>query len=159
MSGKIQLSGYSLTVEWAAGGRPAEVQFLLPRLKMNLHYKVWNLERFRRYAQKMDQPRDRLHHTFTQVEARTFFETARLIVGNNKRVKFHKLPYVLALNQEGKTVDYDYLVKVFTDNINQILVIKIKTDHYPINLTKEYFRKMVPVQDMHYIINFIFGRV
>lgn len=122
---------------------------------MNLHYIVWKSRWFNRYLLWAGNPTDRIHHTFAQVDAKTFFETGRLILKTYGHKKFRNPPYILIINRHDRTVNYDYLTKIFEEEAESVLVISTKMDHYPTDPTKDYFSKLFPRSVIEDIYRFI----
>jgi len=109
----------------------------------NLYSKVWNKSTFHRFY-KEDYPKKVLNTVITQIDPFTFFRTARIIVNNRYKLRFHRLPYVLLINKKDKTIKADYVTKIFQNNIKDLLIINTKITHYPKDLSKNYFKKHLP---------------
>jgi len=78
----------------------------------------------------------------SQIDQKTFLKTSSLILKNNDPIKFKNLPYVLVINKNDGTVNSKYIIKKF--NKPSHLIIHTHMDHYPKNLSKEYFKEMLP---------------
>jgi pimeloyl-ACP methyl ester carboxylesterase len=90
-----------------------------------------------------------------QIDSRTYFETARAIFNEYTPVEFQNLPYILAINKDDDTVDYPYIHQMFTSHVKRLLLINSTIDHYPEDLSPEYFRKTVPESVFQEMSNFI----
>ena len=89
------------------------------------------------------------------IDARTFFETALLILEYKKAPMFHKLPYVLVINPEDKTVNAPYLKRLFKEKIKKLLVINQKFDHFPKDMSAKHFAKELPEKTVKNAIAFL----
>ena len=81
---------------------------------------------------------------FNELDSRTFFKTAALILEHKAEANFKDLPHILMANKNDNTLDYDYIIKTFTKNINLLLVVNTTIDHFPLELTKTYFKTHLP---------------
>lgn len=90
-----------------------------------------------------------------QVDLKTFFGTAKLILENNELPKFKDLPYVLVINDKDLTIDASHVEEVFKENVNDLLIVKTSVEHYPHNLSKEYFQKKLPAKNIREVNAFI----
>jgi len=92
----------------------------------------------------MDYPPETMSIIFEQIDGRTFFETANIILKDYNMYQFHDLPYVLIANKYDRTVNFDYIYETLSQNIKRLLVMNTEIDHYPRDTSKAYFKKMVP---------------
>jgi pimeloyl-ACP methyl ester carboxylesterase len=124
-------------------------------LAFDLSTKVWNHRLFHRvFHWYSDYPADRVDTLLGQMEGRTFFETARIILNHRSACRFHKQPHVLILSQADRTIKNDPLLKVFQDNIERLEVVHVGFDHYPPEITQDYFKSRFPQKDIFKIIGF-----
>jgi hypothetical protein len=70
-----------------------------------------------------------------------------------KKPKFHKLPYFLIGNFADQTINFSAVAEIFIENVPELHIISVPIDHYPKNLTKEYFVTRIPKHDMSKIIS------
>lgn len=130
--------------------------FVKSVVSLNLSSKVWENKLFREYLPKLRHyPQDSVDIIFNQIDARTFFETANLIISNKDHSRFQDFPHILIANKDDRTVDYNYILKTFTENVERLLVINTTIDHYPKEPTKAYFKEKIPEEDVKRIFDFI----
>ena len=80
-----------------------------------------------------------------QIDPRTFFETASILLNDKHTIRYHAdIPYLLIANPEDTSIKYDHVIKEMTEKIEKLLVLKTDLDHYPPDTSKEYFRAHIP---------------
>lgn len=87
------------------------------------------------------------------IDGYTFFETAKIILKNNIKPTFKQKPYVLVINEEDEKIESQKIIALF-NYLDNTLIIKTQSEHYPENPTKEYFQKSINSDDMKRISNF-----
>ncbi len=124
-------------------------------LALDLSAKVWNHRLFHRvFHWYSDYPAERIDTLLAQMEGRTFFETARIILSHRNPCRFHDRPHVLVLSPTDKTIKNDPLLKAFRENVERLKVVQAGTDHYPLEISQEYFAGRFPREDIQDIIGF-----
>lgn len=124
-------------------------------LALDLPTKVWTHPVFHRvFHWYSDYPGDRIDTLLDQMEGRTFFETARIILSHRQPCRFHNQPYVLILSQTDKTVKNNPLLKAFRENIERLKVVQAGIDHYPVEISPDYFESRFPQEEIMDIIGF-----
>ncbi|HUU38124.1 MAG TPA: alpha/beta hydrolase family protein [Candidatus Desulfaltia sp.] len=127
-------------------------------LAFDLPTKVWNHRFFHRvFHWYSDYPAERIDTLLSQMEGRTFFETARIILSHRRPCRFHERPYVLILSHADRTVKNDPLLKFFEENVERLKVVRVGFDHYPLEVTEDYFQSRFPQEDIRQIIGFFGG--
>jgi len=128
-------------------------------LALDLPAKIWNHRLFHRvFHWYSEYPTDRIETLLSQMEGRTFFETARLILSHRQPCRFQNLPYALILSQVDRTIKNGPLLDLFEKNINRLKVVRADLDHYPLEVSADYFQSRFPQSDIHDIIVFFGGR-
>jgi pimeloyl-ACP methyl ester carboxylesterase len=127
-------------------------------LVFDLPTKVWNHRFFHRaFHWYSDYPAGRIDTLLHQMEGRTFFETARIILSHRQPRGFHKRPHVLILSHSDRTIKNDPLLKFFQENVDRLKVVHVGIDHYPPEVTEDYFESRFPQKDIRDIIVFFEG--
>lgn len=85
-------------------------------------------------------------------DPRTFFTVAGLLLNYRKNPRFHNLPHFLIGNFSDKTINFDRTVEVFIKKLHELHIASEPIDHYPKDLTKEYFRTRVPEDHIRRIL-------
>ena len=112
---------------------------------LRLYSLFWGSQLLVMYLPKlMDYPPETMSIIFEQIDSRTFFETANMILKDHNIYQFHDLPYVLIANKDDRTVNFDYVYETLSRNVTKLLVINTEIDHYPRDTSKAYFKNMVP---------------
>ncbi|HCS47297.1 MAG TPA: hypothetical protein DIW61_03190 [Candidatus Aminicenantes bacterium] len=143
--GLVKKSTYSLLVRLA--------------LAFDLTSKIWNHRLFHRvFHWYSDYPSDRIETLLSQMEGRTFFETARIILTHRRPCRFQNLPHVLILSHSDRTIKNGPLLELFEKEIDRLKVVRAGIDHYPLEVSEDYFRTRFPKEDIHDIIVFFGGR-
>ena len=125
---------------------------------LKLYSLLWKSLFFARYLPKLGgYPAETIGILFEQIDGRTFFETANLILRDRSPYGFHDLPYALLANKQDRTVNFEYIYQAFSQNVKNLLVINIEVEHYPRDTSKEYFQQMVPNEIFSKIASFFSG--
>ncbi len=142
--GYIKQKSYRLVTEFAAAS--------------GLARRAWKTEAARRFAHWFSRyPAERVDLILDHMDAQTFFETGRLILKNRRRCDFHDLPYVLIANPHDRTINFDYTVGRFRDNIERLLIVETDIDHHPGNISKGYFQERFHPHDLDRVLSFVIG--
>jgi pimeloyl-ACP methyl ester carboxylesterase len=121
-----------------------------------LVWRAWETKTARRFAHWYSRyPADRVDLILDHMDARTFFQTGRLILRNHQHCVFHDRPYVLIVNPKDTTISYDYVVGRFRKNTDRLLVVETSIDHYPEELSKSYFSERFAAEDLDRIMAFV----
>jgi len=127
-------------------------------LALNLSSKIWESHHFHRaFHWYSDYPSDRINNLLSHMDGRTFFETARIILRHSEPCPFHELPYVLIISSSDKTIKNDPLLKLFPKNVENLKVLEVDTDHYPLDISPDYFRERIPEDKIRDIVLFVNG--
>jgi pimeloyl-ACP methyl ester carboxylesterase len=124
-------------------------------LALDLPTMVWNHRLFHRaFHWYSDYPADRVESLLAEMEGRTFFETARIILTHRRGYQFLDLPYVLILSHSDRTIKNEPLRELFESQIERLKVVHAGFDHYPLEVSEDYFQTRFPREDIHDIISF-----
>ena len=123
-------------------------------LKLERH--LWESNLFKVILSRLKLPKNIIPSILAEYSPQTFFKLAKIILSNNEAIKFQNKPYVLLVNKDDGTVSYNYLVKVFKEKVNQLKIITTHVEHYPSDLSKQYFEMMIPNSQVIEVINFLF---
>lgn len=124
-------------------------------LKLKLSDEVWSDHRFRRFFHwYSDYPSERIDILLNEMDGGTFFKTARIILTHSQPLPFQRVPHVLILSERDRTVDNELLIKVFQQRVEQLKVLWLDIDHYPVVLSAEYFMDRFPEEKVRDIVSF-----
>ena len=79
-----------------------------------------------------------------QIDPRTFFETARLLLSDNREQAFQKRPYVLLPSKSDKTIDCECIHRLADNGGDHVLVMDLDVEHYPQDLSRAFFESRIP---------------
>ena len=128
-------------------------------LAFDLHSRIWNHRLFHRaFRWYSDYPADRVETLLNEMEGRTFFETARIILTHRKPIRLQDLPHVLILSHSDRPIKNGPLLDLFEKNIDRLKVVRADIDHYPLEVSEDYFQTRFSQEDMEDIIVFFGGR-
>ena len=129
-------------------------------LAFDLHSKIWNHRLFRRaFHWYSDYPPERIETLLDELEGRTFFETARIILTHRRPCRVQNLPHVLVLSPSDRTIKNKPLLDFFEKNVERLKVIQADIDHYPLEVSEEYFQARLSHEDIRDIIIFLGGEI
>lgn len=124
--------------------------------RFKLYKFIWRNRYFRKHLAIIGHiPSGIVHTVLTEIDPRTFFETARLILKFDKNIHLHNLPYALLINKNDQTVDAAYLIKVFRNSKKELILDDLKMEHYPQDLSREYFERVFPKEDLKKLLDFM----
>jgi hypothetical protein len=113
---------------------------------------MWKSRMVRRYLSRTKRYRPEVLATILeQIDSRTFFETALLLLSDDQEPVFQKLPYVLLPSTSDETIDYRCIHRVAANGGEDVLVMDLDVDHYPQDLSRAYFESRIPgrtIEDM-----------
>ncbi len=125
---------------------------------LGLEKQIWKSSKFNSYLQKeSDYSKERVDTIIEQIDCKTFFAVAGLLMTYKKNPKFHNLPHFLIGNFADKTINFDRVVEVFIKNLHELHVASEPIDHYPKDLTKNYFKTRIPEDHIHRMLACIEG--
>lgn len=104
------------------------------------------------------QPFERTRTIFREIDSKTFFGTAKYLMENTKDPVFsNTIPYILFINTQDETVDALKTEKLFKDNVpsENLLVIHTEIEHYPSDISKQYFEKKLKISDLLSVFDWI----
>lgn len=124
-----------------------------------LDYLIWNSKLFYNYLIYSSNLAKRwVDILYREVDARTFFRTARLLLTfDDKRPNLHDRPYILLINPDDKKVDFDKIIKVYRERLdnNFLRIIVSELDHYPDTPTYNYFKKTISGEELNSLVGFL----
>ncbi len=125
---------------------------------LKLEKRIWESNWFNEYLQKeSDYPRDRVDTIINSIDSRTFFSVTSLLLNYTKNPKFHKLPHFLIGNFADKTINFDSVVEIFIKSLHELHIASEPIDHYPKDLTKNYFKTRIPKEHIDRMLACIEG--
>jgi pimeloyl-ACP methyl ester carboxylesterase len=125
---------------------------------LKLEQYIWKSNWFNEYLQQeSDYPKERVDIIIKHLDSRTFFAVTKLLLSYKKKAVFHNLPYFLIGNFADKTINFDKVVEVFLKNLYELHVASEPIDHYPKELTKQYFKTRIPREHIQRILACIEG--
>jgi hypothetical protein len=117
---------------------------------------LWSNPISRKHLPKLrPYPPEHIDTLFDQLDSRTFFKTAALILGEKTESGFTNSPYILIANKDDQTLDYNYILQAFAKNVQRLLVVNTTVDHYPADLTKAYFKTRIPATAVKKVCHFM----
>lgn len=127
-------------------------------LALDLPTRIWNHRLFHRvFHWYSDYPPDRIEALLDHMEGRTFFETARIILTHRQPCLFQDLPHVLILSLSDRTIKNGPLLELFKQKVDRLKVVQAGFDHYPLEVSEDYFETRFPREDIQDIICFFDG--
>ncbi len=119
---------------------------------LQLHNKFYNSTLFKKIL-LLQNPKHRIETMIKTIDGVTFFETLKLLFNTKTIPKFQKKPYILLINSNDNIVNADKTIKLFK-KLNNKLILKIKSEHYPSDITKKYFQKKINSKVMKQLLDF-----
>lgn len=90
-----------------------------------------------------------------EIDSKTFFETAKIILENHEIIPFKNRPYIIAINQNDVMINAGYTYTTLSAHVKELFLIPITTDHYPKKLTLRYFETHIPSRKVYEMIRWV----
>ncbi len=84
------------------------------------------------------------------IDAKTFIHTINAII-NYQQIKFLDKPHILIQNPNDPRVAYNYNLGQYKQHVNDLLIIDSSIDHFPKDLSPQYFKKHLPAESIEKI--------
>jgi pimeloyl-ACP methyl ester carboxylesterase len=123
-------------------------------LSLHAERLLWRSSWFRRQLSDKDTDH-RIDCVLTEIDPRTFLSTARFLLNWNRPVTFHDIRYVLFINPDDGTIAAETVTQVFQTSVAKLLVSSNSVDHYPKDISKEYFANHIPYGEIERIKAFL----
>jgi hypothetical protein len=124
-----------------------------------LSNRVWNSFIARQYFKRLrGYSKDVCSTIVEQVDARTFFETAALLLRDCGELQFRHPTYVLCPSKRDQTLDYDHIGRAAAFGGKHVRVIDLDVDHYPRDLSRAYFQRAIPVHIIRELYKIFFAQ-
>lgn len=121
-----------------------------------LSRRLWKTRALRRFAHFYSHyPSSRVDMILEHMDGQTFFETGRMILKGCHSCAFHDLPYILIVNRDDATINFEYTTGRFRDQASKLLVVETRIDHYPLEISKEYFQERIGQAEIDRAMAFI----
>jgi hypothetical protein len=129
-------------------------------VKLNWSDRLWRSPMFRRLFPALADsiPAKSVDIVLNEIDGRTFFETADLLLNNQERAVFQNLPYVLVINKDDETLNYECVHNTFRDHARRLFVIHTAVEHHPRNPSKTYFQERIPADGNLNAMRFVHGQ-
>lgn len=125
---------------------------------LNMENKIWDSKWFNEYLQKeLDYSKDRVDTIIEHINPQTFFSVISLLLSYKENPRFHPLPHFLIGNFADKTINFDKVVEIFIKNLSELHIASEPIDHYPKDLTKNYFKTRIPPEHIQRVLACIEG--
>jgi pimeloyl-ACP methyl ester carboxylesterase len=90
-----------------------------------------------------------------QIDPRTFFETAKIILLHDGVLSFHKKPYALIINEADDTIAAPKIIVHFNQSVKDGIIIHTTAEHFPKTISKEYFQMHIKPLEVNRLLQFI----
>lgn len=143
------------SLKWSARRRAFFSWLMQIICSLKLYTVVWGSRLLKEHLPRLrNYPPGTIDIMLEQIDGRTFFETANILLKDRSRYIFHDLPYALVANKDDRSVNYDYIYNILIQNVKKLRVFDVEIDHYPKDTSKAYFKRMVPEEVFERIVEF-----
>jgi hypothetical protein len=97
-------------------------------------------------------PKKYLDITIEEINSRTFFKVAKILLMKKEFPNLKNIPYFLLLNLEDKTINSKEVVDFFKKNTEKVNIICENINHYPEDMSYEYFKKSINEKEIKNLI-------
>lgn len=120
--------------------------------KLGIYQFVWNEKIIGCFLKFQD--KNILRTIVREIDARTFFETSRLIF-SYEGMNWQKKPHVLAANENDDRVDWSYNLEQFKRHVKVLYVFRQHTDHFPPVISREYYAEIIPETEVKAMLTWL----
>jgi pimeloyl-ACP methyl ester carboxylesterase len=99
-----------------------------------------------------------IEQIYKEVEPRSFFEALDTILTYKGDCVPHQIPHALIMNKEDDVVDFPSLYEYFSEHVPKFKYVEIEGTHFPEELSKDYFQRILPKEKLMEVIDFISDR-
>lgn len=117
--------------------------------------KIWASRRFRSRMLNRGEPAHRVDTMLREIDPHTYFATAGILVDYSEDLNWRDLPYVLIVNPDDDTINAEDVTDVFKHHVDRLLVLETTIDHYPKNVTKQYFADRITPHHIEGLFDFL----
>ena len=107
---------------------------------LRLYSYIWKKQYLNKFL-KFSNP-EILDIIYREIDPKTFIDTTDLIFSYSDKSWLNK-PHILVANKDDKKVSYSKNLKLFRENVNDLLVVNTTVEHFPDFMTKDYFRNHI----------------
>ncbi|MFH1802004.1 MAG: alpha/beta hydrolase [archaeon] len=122
--------------------------------KTKLYNFAYRTSIFKWALTKLKIPKNSIGKILETVDARTLFKTAGIILSDKQEIELHRKPYILAVNENDRLIRSKKIIDLF-EKVPKLLVVKTSSNHYPKDLSKEYFRKHINKKEISKTLDFL----
>jgi pimeloyl-ACP methyl ester carboxylesterase len=116
---------------------------------------IWNSSRFRARMLRRGEPELRVDTMLRELDPYTYFATAGILVRFADNLNWRDLPYILIVNPNDKTINAEDVTDVFKSHVDRLLVLETTIDHYPKEVTKQYFTDRITQQHIEKLLSYL----
>ncbi len=117
--------------------------------------RIWRSNMFHFILHKTHIPDNIIDKMLDQIDPRTFFEIAEIVLDYNVPCRFRNKPTILMINDHDDVIRGQETRELFEKYVKDLLVINTTVKHYPENLNKDYFEQNVPEEDKKRMVEFM----
>ncbi len=121
--------------------------------RLGVHRRLYHSSFFQRYLDTQV-PSGLLNLMNETIHPYTFFETTKMLLHYKKEPVFHDKPYVLVINEQDTTIQGSKTRKRFEEH-DKVCIIHTTLDHHPEEISRAYFQKHFPENDLKQVLRFI----
>jgi pimeloyl-ACP methyl ester carboxylesterase len=124
----------------------------------NIFYRAWHSEFFQGkfLFGSSANINEKIKKYLNEIDARTFFETAKILLVNKNHGCFLKsCPYVLVINKHDGSVLADRIIRKFKAEAPNLSIIHTTAAHFPKDMSKAYFRKNIQKGEIKKMLEFM----
>jgi pimeloyl-ACP methyl ester carboxylesterase len=124
----------------------------------NVFYRAWHSPYFQKRFLFGSSARvnDKIKGYLNEIDARTFFETAKILLINKNHGCFLKnCPYILVINKHDGSVLADQIIHKFKTEARNLSIIHTSAAHFPKDMSKKYFRKNIQKGEIEKMLEFM----
>ncbi|MFZ2188938.1 MAG: hypothetical protein WAV73_05260 [Candidatus Moraniibacteriota bacterium] len=126
----------------------------------NVFYRAWHSPYFQKRFLFGSSARvnDKIKEYLNEIDARTFFETAKILLINKNHGCFLKnCPYILVINKHDGSVLADRIIHKFQTEASNLLITHTTAAHFPKDMSKKYFLNNIRKGEIEKMLEFMKG--
>ncbi|MFC1645425.1 hypothetical protein ACFL08_05355 [Patescibacteria group bacterium] len=140
--------------------KKASIVMLIQLLRLlNAFYVAWHspfLQKKLLFGGSSAKLNKRVKKYLSEIDARTFFETASILLLNEDHgCSLKSCPYVLIINKNDDSVLANKIITKFEAEAQNLLITPTTSAHFPEDMSKQYFKDNIKKEDVEKILYFI----
>lgn len=123
---------------------------------LRVEYRIWRSKFVRELLIKISLPVTVIDEILHDIDAKTFIDLGKFLLTYTEEPKLKNIPYAVLMNKNDYTINYKKIYEFFMETPEKVILMETDMDHYPADLSEEYFSRKIPARYFNSLNEFIF---